>query len=483
MEYAAVTDRVLKDLEEMLGPPNVAVDEEKRQTYSRDEVGVQFWDRPYCAEAVVFPETTEHVAAVMDYANRRRIAVTPRGAGTGLSGGAVPAFGGIVMAFDRMNRILEVDLENLTITAEPGVVTAEIQAAAARHGLEYAGDPCSGDASFIGGNVAENAGGNRVIKYGTTGANVLALEVVLPSGRVSWFGGKRRKDVTGLDLVHLLVGSEGTLGVVTKVVLKLVPRQEHVVDLLVPFPGVDEAIAFVPRVIRETGLIPSSLEFMDKRSLLLVSRYIGSSLPFADAGAHLIVQLEGGDPEVLADQYEQVGDLCFEGGALEVFVADNRNFRDQLWKARKNIAEAVIAFYTKYAKEDLVVPTSAVPELMKGIGRVCSSYDLESANFGHVGDGNMHVNILAGEDREDWREAIEAARLDLYRLVAELGGTLSGEHGIGLKRKKYMSLFLDETQMELIRGIKKVFDPNMILNPGKIVDFADTAEKNGSTAP
>lgn len=471
MEYAPVTEDTVRDLAAIVGSHNVSLDEEKRQAYSHDEVGTQFWERPYCAEAVLFPESTEHVSGVLAYANERKIPVTPRGAGTGLSGGAVPALGGIVMAFDRMNRILEVDLENLTVTSEPGVVTADIQAAAARHGLEYAGDPCSGDASFIGGNIAENAGGNRVIKYGTTGANVLALEVVLPSGKVSWFGGKRRKDVTGLDLVHLIVGSEGILGVVTKVVLKLVPRQESVVDLLVPFPGVDEAIAFVPRVIRETGLIPSSLEFIDKRSLSLVSWYIGSSLPYADAGAHLIVQLEGGDAEVLADQYEQVGDLCFSGGALEVFVADNRNFRDQLWKARKNIAEAVMAFYRKYAKEDLAVPTSAVPQLMKGVERVCSKYGLESANFGHVGDGNMHVNILAGEGRDDWREAIEAARLDLYRLTAELGGTLSGEHGIGLKRKKYVSLFLDEPQMELIRGIKRVFDPNMILNPGKLVDL------------
>lgn len=470
MEYGTVTESVLKDLESLLGAHNVAVDEEKRKAYSLDEVGEQFWDRPYCADVVVFPENTQHVSAVLAYANERRIPVTPRGAGTGLSGGAVPAYGGIVMAFDRMNRILEVDLENLTATAEPGVVTADIQAAAARYGLEYAGDPCSGDVSFIGGNVAENAGGNKVIKYGTTGANVLALEVVLPSGEVTWFGGKRRKDVTGLDLVHLIVGSEGTLGVVTKIIVKLVPRQEYVVDLLVPFPGVDEAIGFVPRVIRETGLIPSSLEFMDKTSLDLVSRYIGSSLPFADAGAHLIIQLEGGDDDVLADQYERIGDLCFEGGALEVFVADNRNFRDQLWKARKNISEAIIALYRKYTKEDLAVPTSAIPDLMKGVERVCRTYGLESANFGHVGDGNMHVNILAGEDREDWREAIEEARLDLYRLTVELGGTLSGEHGIGLKRKKYLPMFLDEPQIRLIRGIKKVFDPNMILNPGKIIN-------------
>ncbi len=471
MHYIPVNEEVVRDLEYLLGSHNVSVEREKMQAYSHDEVGIQFWDRTYCAEAVVFPETTEHVSAVLAYANRRKVPVTPRGAGTGLSGGAVPAFGGIVMAFDRMNRILEVDLDNLTITAEPGVVTSEIQAAAAKHGLEYVGDPCSGDASFIGGNVAENAGGNKVVKYGTTGASVLALEVVLPSGEVTWFGGKRRKDVTGLDLVHLMVGSEGILGVVTKVVLKLIPRLQHVVDLLVPFRGIEEAIAFVPRVMRETGLIPSSLEFIDQKSLSLVSRYIGSSLPYGEAGAHLIIQLENGDPDVLADQYEQVGELCFDGGAMEVFVADNKNFREHLWKARKNIAEAVMAFYSKYAKEDLAVPTSAVPELMRAIDRVCGKHDLASANYGHVGDGNIHVNILADEDREDWREAIESARLELYEVTVRLGGALSGEHGIGLKRKKYLPLFLDETQIRLIRGIKKVFDPNMILNPGKLVDI------------
>ena len=331
--------------------------------------------------------------------------------------------------------------------------------------------------------MAENAGGNKVVKYGTTGANVLALEVVLPSGEVTWFGGKRRKDVTGLDLVHLMVGSEGILGVVTKVVLKLDLRQQHVVDLLVPFPGAEEAIAFVPRVMRETGLIPSTLEFMDKKSLSLVSRYIGSSLPYEEAGAHLIIQLEGGDPEVLADQYERVGDLCFKGGALEVFVADKRNFREHLWKARKNIAEAVMAFYSKYAKEDLAVPTSSVPELMRAIDRVCRKCGLESANYGHVGDGNIHVNILADDKREEWREAIETARLGLYEITVALGGTLSGEHGIGLKRKKYLPLFLDEAQIRLIRGIKKVFDPNMILNPGKLVDFDEAPTESSSGKP
>jgi len=469
--YNPVNGSVIEDLNSMLGSHNVSVDPEKREVYSHDEVGVQFWEKEYKAEVVVFPEKTEHVSAILAYANRNLIPVTPRGAGTGLSGGAVPLYGGIVMAFDRMNRILEVDLDNLTITTEPGVITAEIQVAAAKHGLEYAGDPCSGDASFIGGNVAENAGGNKVIKYGTTGANVLALEVVLPSGEVTWFGGKRRKDVTGLDLVHLMVGSEGILGVVTKVILKLVPRQEKVVDLLVPFPTVERAIAFVPQIMTKAKIVPSSLEFMNRSSLRIVSRYLGSSLPYEEAGAHLIIQLDGNDQEILANEYERVGDLCFEQGALEVFVADNRNFRDKLWKARKGIAEAIMAFYTKYAKEDIVVPTSSVPSLIKETERICRSFELEGAHYGHVGDGNIHVNLLAEEDRLDWKETIESARLELYKITAKLGGTLSGEHGIGLKRRKYLPMFLDRTQLDLIRGIKKVFDPNCILNPGKIIEI------------
>ena len=295
--------------------------------------------------------------------------------------------------------------------------------------------------------------------------------MVLPSGKVTWFGGKRRKDVTGLDLVHLIVGSEGILGVVTRVVLKLVPRQEKVVDLLVPFRTVEEAIALVPRVMREAKLIPSSLEFMDRNSLSVVSRYLGSRLPYQDAGAHLIIQLEGNDEEVLSDQYERVGDLCFENGALEVFVADNRNFREQIWKTRKNIAEAIIVLYTKYAKEDLVVPTSKIPPLLERVSEACRRYSLEAVNYGHVGDGNIHVNLLVDESCEDWHEAIEGARRDLYLATRELGGTLSGEHGIGLKRKAYLGMFLDDTQLEIIRGIKRVFDPNLILNPGKIVDL------------
>lgn len=469
MHYAPVTSEVTAALEAILGSRNVAVDLEKRETYSYDEVARQFWEEPHLAEAVVFPETTEQVSAVLALANRLHVPVTPRGAGTGLSGGAVPACGGIVLSFERMNRILEVDTENLTITVEPGVVTSEITRAAARAGLLYAGDPCSGDASFIGGNVAENAGGNKVIKYGPTGASVLALEAVLADGSVTWFGGKRRKDVTGYDFVHLLVGSEGTLAVITKIILKLLPLPARVVDLLVPFPDTESAVAFAPKIMTEGKILPASVELMDHRSISLTERFLNTKIPGSDAGAHLIIQLEGNSADLLADEYERVGDLCRKWGALEVFVADNRNSRDKLWKARKSIAEAVIAFYSKYSKEDVVVPTSAVPELLKELGRLCDRRGLEAVTFGHVGDGNMHVNLLFGEDRDDWKDLMEGAREELYAVTKRLGGTLSGEHGIGLKRKEYVSRFLDDAQIALLKRVKLAFDPKGILNPGKLV--------------
>jgi len=468
--YSPVDEEVIKELEQIFGPGNVSFEPGKIRAYSRDEVGEQFWDRDYLAEAVVFPETTEQASSLMKLASKRFIPVTPRGAGTGLSGGAVPAFGGIVVSFEKMNRILECDPVNLTATVEPGVITADISRAALPYGLQYAGDPCSGDASFIGGNVAENAGGNKVIKYGSTGANILGLEVVLPSGEVTWFGGKRRKDVTGLDFVHLVAGSEGTLCLVTKIIVKLVPLPECIVDLLVPFRTMEEAISFVPRILTEGRITPASVECMNRNSLEIVSRYTGTALPFQEAGAHLIIQLEGNDPEYLADEYERLGQICLSSGAQEVFVADNRNARDRLWKARKSIAEAVMAFSTRYAKEDVVVPTSEVPELMREVDRIGRKYGLDGVNYGHVGDGNIHVNFLMEEDRPDWKEVIESARMELYDATVRLGGTLSGEHGIGMKRRKYMRTFLDGAHIDLIRNVKKAFDPLEIMNPGKIIE-------------
>jgi glycolate oxidase len=421
-------------------------------------------------EALVFPECTAHVSEIMKIASANRIPVTPRGAGTGLSGGALPAFGGIVMSFEKMNKIIEIDEKNLTVTVEPGVVTSEISKLASRHDLLYAGDPCSGDASFIGGNIAENAGGNKVIKYGATGAQLLAMEVVLADGEVTWFGGKRRKDVTGLDFTHLMAGSEGTLAIITKAVLKLLPLPKHSVDLLAAFPDPETAIAFVPKIITEGGIIPVSIEFMDKKALELVERYLNNPVPASNAGAALIIQLEENDLETLEKEYERIGALSKENGAFEVYVADTRTTKERIWQARKAIPEATSFFYSRYTKEDLVVPIDRVPDLLEKIKKVCLDRDLEWVAYGHAGDGNMHCTVI-GPETGDWHEILQKAQQEIYTAVIEMGGTLSGEHGIGFKRKKFMKLFLDKNQLELIKRVKLAFDPGNILNPGKLVEW------------
>lgn len=472
-DFARVTPEIVCDLMEIFGSSGVSADREKAAAYSKDEVAMHLWKKKYVAEVVCFAENTEQISSLMKYANKKRIPVTPRGAGTGLSGGAVPAYKGIELSLERMNRILEFDAENLTMTVEPGVITSDINKAALDNHLMYAGDPCSGDASFIGGNVAENAGGNKVVKYGPTGSHVLGMEVVLPDGAVSWFGGKRRKDVTGYDFVHLMVGSEGTLGIVTKIILKLLPCPSFIVDLLVPFADVGSAIKAVPAVMTEGKCVPSSIEFIDKQSMVLTEEYLQTKFPFSrEAGAHLILQYEGNDREHLADEIEKVGDICLKQGALEVFVADNRTTKDKLWKGRKSVAEAVWAHAPiQIANEDVVIPTSRAADFMKELENLCRGAGIKYAAYGHLGDGNMHVTLYLEREEREWREIIEAARRRLYAVVIKFGGTLTGEHGVGLKRVEYVPLFIDRAQIELIRRVKLAFDPNNILNPGKMVPW------------
>lgn len=468
--FNKIDKRIISLLKSAIGDRNVSSDEEKLISYSHDEVPSSAYEGDHTAEALVFPECTAHVSEIMKIASANRIPVTPRGAGTGLSGGALPAFGGIVMSFEKMNKIIELDEKNLTVTVEPGVVTSEISKLASRHDLLYAGDPCSGDASYIGGNIAENAGGNKVIKYGATGAQLLAMEVVLADGEVTWFGGKRRKDVTGLDFTHLMAGSEGTLAIITKAVLKLLPLPKHSVDLLAAFPDPETAIAFVPKIITKGGIIPASIEFMDKKALELVERYLNNPVPASNAGAALIIQLEDNDLEILEKGYERIGALSKENGAFEVYVADTRSTKERIWQARKAIPEATSFFYSRYTKEDLVVPIDRVPDLLEKIKKVCLDRDLEWVAYGHAGDGNMHCTVI-GPDTGDWHAILQKAQQEIYTAVLEMGGTLSGEHGIGFKRKKFMKLFLDKNQLELIKRVKLAFDPDNILNPGKLVEW------------
>ncbi len=468
MKYNSLNLELLKELQSMLTVP-IKYDEETLERYSKDETAELKAVKP---EVVVFPVSTEEVSGVMKFANRYSIPVTPRGAGTGLSGGAVPAFHGIVMSLEKMNRILDFDAANMMITVEPGVITGEIQKLADRHGLVYGGDPCSSESSSIGGNIAENAGGNKVMKYGPTGYHVYGLEVVLPSGEVTRLGGKMIKDVSGLDLIHLIVGSEGTLGIATGITLRLLPKPKYSVALLIPFPDIDTAIAAVPKLMTGSGVVPTSLEFMDASSIKAVCSFLNMEFPYADAGAHLIVEVEGSGRDSVFDDYVKLGESAIEAGGLVAFVADNRNTREKPWKARKSIAEALASISPVHCMEDVSVPMASIPELIKFSEEIARDRGLEMIAFGHAGDGNVHVSFIKGDMPEErWNEALPLALKELYAKTTALGGCISGEHGIGLKRKKYLASITDKAQLDLIRGIKRAFDPSYILNPGKIVDL------------
>jgi glycolate oxidase len=473
-KYATVTPEIVTALQEIVGERHVLHgDPEKMEPYAHDEVAdEQFMHLP---DVVIKPATAEEIAAIMRLANRERVPVTPRGAGSGLSGGAVPAHGGIVLSVERMNRILEIDRENLVVVVEPGVVTNEINAAIEDDGLFYAGYPMSVESCFVGGNVAENAGGGKAVKYGVTGRYVMGLEVVLPTGEIVQLGGKRVKDVTGYDLLHLMVGSEGTLGIFTQIILKLLPLPTAKVDLLVLFEDVPSAIAMVPRIMTHGRIIPTAVEFMDKLSVQTTCDYLNEQLPYEQAGAMLLIEVDGSDAAQVERDYETIGELSLDHGALEVYVADNSTTQERVWAVRRNIAEAFMVYSPVQSLEDIVVPFAQIPDLMPELERLSEKYDVKIPCYGHAGDGNLHATVVKNPETpmDAWPELEHAVLRDLYRVVAELGGTLSGEHGIGSKRRAFLPLIMDETLIDLQRQIKAVFDPNDILNPGKIFPERD----------
>lgn len=468
--YAAVSENVVEELIKVLDQARVITDPEKLAPYAYDEVSEQAYVR--MPEVVVRPNTAAEVSEVLKLANREMIPVTPRGAGTGLSAGCVPMRGGIVLSLENMNQVIEIDRDNLFIVVEPGVTTGEVQRMAKEHGLLYAGDPCSSESSHMGGNLAENAGGNKAVKYGTTSRHVHGLEVVLPTGEIITVGGKCVKDVTGYDLVHLLVGSEGTLGVITKAWIKLLPLPKFSVDLLAPFDDMQKAIELVPRIMTESGIVPTAIEFMDNISIRAAEAYLNSSLPHSDAAAYIIIELEGSSEQQVEAEYEAIGKMCMKQGALEVYVADNLATQDRIWMARKCVAEALRVVSPVYCMEDITVPTSQIPQLLSEISAISERHGVKIPAFGHAGDGNIHATLLK-EQMDDvmWQAAREKALDEMYTATYEHGGNLSGEHGIGAKRLKPLERFAEDAYLQLLRSIKKAFDPNLILNPGKIVDI------------
>ncbi|QSH40821.1 FAD-linked oxidase C-terminal domain-containing protein [Lentisphaerota bacterium ZTH] len=471
-EYNQVTSLIADELRKIVGEKYVIYrDEEKLEPFSRDEIpGTKYRHMP---EAVVRPATAQEIAAIMKIANREKIPVTPRGAGSGLSGGAVPTHGGIVVSVDRMNRILELDTENMMITVEPGVVSNEINEYLKEYDLFYAGYPMSLETCFIGGNVAENAGGGKAVKYGVTSRYVLGLEVVTPTGEIVEMGGKLIKDVTGYNLVQLMVGSEGTLGFFSKIVLKLTPLPKAQADLLCLFNTIEDAVELVPKIMTQTGITPTSMEFMDRNSVKAACDYLNESLPYEKCGAMLLLTFDGPTREQVEHDYELVGKFIEKHGAQEIYVADNPATTERVWKIRRNIGEAYNIFSSRQSGEDLVVPPAEIPAMLENLQQTAADFGVMAPCFGHAGDGNIHARIVCPPEWSDekWEKTLPQILEKVYADVSARGGRLSGEHGIGHKRKKYMGHFVSQEYLNLLRGIKLAFDPENIMNPGKIFDL------------
>lgn len=470
MKYGQVTEDIVRELEEICGSPNVLTDQERMQPYSHDETPAdQFGRMP---SVVVTPLNAEQIAAIVKLAVRHLIPVTPRGAGSGLSGGAIPVFGGILLSVEKMNKVLEIDYANMMIVVEPGLVTNEINSLVEEHGLFFAGYPMSLESCFVGGNIAENAGGGKAVKYGVTGQYVMGLEMVTPEGDIVMLGGKNVKDVTGYDLKKLMVGSEGTLGIITKAIIKLSPLPKFKSDLLVLFEDVVTAIAAVPIIFSKAGITPTSIEFMDKLSVHTSCNYLNEHLPYQQAGSMLLIEVDGTSQEQVDDDAERIGELLMNHGAIEVYVADNYTTQERVWSVRRNIAEAFKVYSPHQSLEDIVVPIGSIPELIPMVAAISKKYGITMPTYGHAGDGNLHTTLVKNPDSsmEEWYDTEEKALVELYEAVRSLGGKISGEHGIGIKRKKYIEQLTDPAELKMMRAIKRALDPHNIMNPGKVFD-------------
>ncbi len=447
-------------IRQIVGPENVFDDQETRVCYSYDATNIK-----YLPDLVVFPKTPQQISEILKLANSARFPVIPRGAGTGFTGGTLPVAGGVVLVLTKMNKILKIDPDNLLAIVEPGVVTFDLQREVEKIGLFYPPDPASLKSSTIGGNVAEGAGGPRAVKYGTTKDYVLGLEVVLPTGEIIATGVQTVKSVVGYDLTKLLVGSEGTLGIITKIILRLIPLPKAKRTMLAIFPTIDSAANAVSQTI-SSKIVPTTLEFMDNACIRCVEDYLHMGLP-VDAGALLIIEVDGA-PEALAGEIDEIKKICELNQALEIKVANDQQEAEELWKARRAVSAAVVKLNPTKINEDITVPRSRVPDILRRVEAIAKKYNLIIVNFGHAGDGNIHVNVLIDRQKPGEEERAHEAVKEIFAATLELGGTISGEHGIGITKAPYIAMELGDMGLEIMKRIKQVFDPNNILNPGKI---------------
>lgn len=464
MQYNKVSESQIKTLQQIVGEPFITTINEELAIYAKDYTE----DLCYYPEVVVKPRTTEEVAAICKFCYEQQIPITPRGAGTGLSGGALPLHGGVVIAMERFNQILQIDERNFQVTVEPGVINETLQQAVREKGLFYPPDPASKGSCFLGGNIAHASGGPRALKYGTTRDYVLNLEVVLPTGEIMWTGANTLKYSTGYNLTHLFIGSEGTLGIVTKIVLKLIPHPQQTLLMLAPFQSPEKACEAVNGIFL-AGCNPSACEFVEPTGFKLSAEMLNIHFDIQDGiEAYLLIEVDGNDLDQMMLECERISDVLYAHESGEVLFAQTADEKEYFWKLRRSIGEATKHNNT-YKEEDTVVPRAELPALFRGVKEIGTRYGFRTVCYGHAGDGNLHVNILKDDLSDDfWNNELHAAIVEIFTLCKNLKGTISGEHGIGLVQKPYMQVVMPEFQLELMRKIKSVFDPKGLLNPGKI---------------
>jgi glycolate oxidase len=467
-KYGKLTAELVESFRAIIGSANVFLDEESLEKYGKDETE----DLYFPPEVVLKPRTTEEISKILKICNDALLHVTPRGAGTGLSGGALPHLGGVLLSMERFNSIIEIDEKNFQVTVEPGVITEVLQNAVKEKGLFYPPDPASKGSCFIGGNISENSGGPKAVKYGVVKDYVLNLEVVLANGEVLWTGSNVLKNATGYNLTQLMVGSEGTLGIVTKIVLRLIPAPKYDLLMLVPFHSVEQAGEAVNAIFK-AGFTPSALELVEINALTIVSEFLGSTAVKVtpETEAHLIIETDGNSMDTLTDEMEAIANLLLHYEIGEIYFADNAQQKAELWKLRRRVAEAVkLVGYS--IEEDTVVPRAALPNLIRGVKKLGLDFNFDVVCYGHAGDGNLHIRIRKEgiPNSHNIPEMTEILR-SMFTLVKSLGGTISGEHGIGLIQKPYIDIVFNEAQFRLMKAIKLAFDPNQILNKGKIFDL------------
>lgn len=464
MAYKKINNEDRSYFQSVVGDSNIFYSEEVLKEYSHDETE----DLSFLPEVVLKPQNTSQISKIMKYCNSQNIPITPCGARTGLSGGSLPVESGVVLSLEKLNSIVEIDERNLQAAVEPGVINEVFQNAVKEKGLFYPPDPASKGSCMIGGNIAENSGGPKALKYGVTRDYVLNLEVVLPTGEIIWTGANVLKNSTGYNLTQLMVGSEGTLGIVTKIVFRLISLPTKDITMLVPFNSSERACEAVSSVFR-AGITPSALEFIERDAIDWTMKYTDISVTISEeTKAHLLIEVDGDDMDVLYSDCEKIASVMDKFNCGDILIADSNSEKENLWKLRRLVGEAVKSNST-YKEQDTVVPRAELAKLLKGVKEIGNKYGFKSVCYGHAGDGNLHVNIIKGDMTDgNWDNELPKGIREIFHLTKGLGGTISGEHGIGLVQKDYLDIVFSDKEIELQKGIKKMFDPNNILNPRKI---------------